>query len=84
VSPSEFLSPCPGSRARFQPIDHYRCPTPTMIRVYLRHGPKARYGWVANPYRSPLLNLFPTGTFTLQDTPSFPRRETTQMSGAGD
>ena len=29
----------------------------------LRHGRKTRYGWVANPY--------PTGTFTLPETPSF-------------
>jgi hypothetical protein len=29
----------------------------------LRHGRKTRYGWVARPY--------PTGTFTLQETPSF-------------
>ena len=29
----------------------------------LRHGRKTRYGWVATPY--------PTGTFTLQETPSF-------------
>ena len=29
----------------------------------LRHGRKTRYGWVASPY--------PTGTFTLQETPSF-------------
>jgi len=33
----------------------------------LRHGPKTRYGWMASPY--------PTGTFTLQDTPSFARRD---------
>ncbi|OQY14519.1 MAG: hypothetical protein B6I32_09145, partial [Desulfobacterium sp. 4572_20] len=41
----------------------------------LRHGSKARYGWMANPYRKPLLIFLPTGTFTLQDTPSFPRRD---------
>ena len=41
----------------------------------LRHGSKARYGWVANPHRKPLLIFLPTGTFTLQDTPSFPRRD---------
>jgi hypothetical protein len=33
----------------------------------LRHGPKTRLGWVANPY--------PTGTFTLQDAPSFAQRD---------
>src|SRR5262245_11539205 len=32
-----------------------------------RHGRKTRYGWVASPY--------PTGTFTLQETPSFSWRE---------
>jgi hypothetical protein len=41
----------------------------------LRHGSKARYGWVANPYRKPLLSFLPAGTFTLQDTPSLPRRD---------
>ena len=25
------------------------------ISMQLRHGPKARYGWVANPYRKPFL-----------------------------
>ena len=33
----------------------------------LRHGRKTRYGWGATPY--------PTGTFTLQETPSFSWRE---------
>jgi hypothetical protein len=33
------------------------------ILALLRNGRKTRYGWLANPY--------PTGTFTLQDTPSF-------------
>src|SRR5262245_10238239 len=33
----------------------------------LHHGRKTRYGWVASPY--------PTGTFTLQETPSFSWRE---------
>jgi len=27
------------------------------------------------PYKTPLLASLPTGTFTLQDTPSFPRRD---------
>jgi hypothetical protein len=36
-------------------------------RPRLRHGRKTRYGWVARPY--------PTGTFTLQETPSFSWRE---------
>ncbi|WP_155325552.1 hypothetical protein [Desulfosarcina ovata] len=30
---------------------------------------------MANPYRKPLLNFLPTGTCTLQDAPSFPRRD---------
>jgi hypothetical protein len=47
----------------------------------LRHGSKARYGWVANPYKSPLLNFLPTGTFTLQDVPSLPRRDNELISG---
>ena len=33
----------------------------------LRHGRKTRYGWVAHPY--------PTGTFTLQETPSLSWRD---------
>ena len=35
----------------------------------LRHRRNTRYGWVANPY--------PTGTFTLQDAPSFAWRALT-------
>src|SRR2546428_6425574 len=34
----------------------------------LRHGRKTRYGWVASPY--------PTGTFTLLETPSLSWRDT--------
>jgi len=45
------------------------------IFMQLRHGPKARYGWVANPYRRTLLPFFPTGTFTLQDAPRFAESE---------
>jgi hypothetical protein len=33
----------------------------------LRHGRKTRYGWMAHPY--------PTGTFTLQETPSLSWRD---------
>ena len=47
--------------------------------MQLRHGFKARYGWVANPYRKSLLISLPTGTFTLQDTPSFPRRDNDEL-----
>src|SRR5712692_4047768 len=36
-------------------------------RPRLRHGRKTRYGWVASPY--------PTGTFTLQETPSLSWRD---------
>ena len=36
----------------------------------LRHRCKTRYGWVASPY--------PTGTFTLQDAPSFAQRDNAQ------
>ena len=35
---------------------------------------------MANPYRKPLLIFLPTGTFTLQDTPSFPRRDNDKLS----
>ena len=41
----------------------------------LRHGSKARYGWEANPYERPYLAFLPTGTFNLQDAPSFARRD---------
>jgi len=49
----------------------------------LRHGPKARYGWVANPYGKPLPVSLPTGTFTLQDAQRFPRRDNACFSGEG-
>src|SRR5262245_34372470 len=45
----------------------------------LRHGRKTRYGWVARPY--------PTGTCTLQETPSFSWRENATpelLPGAGN
>ena len=38
-----------------------------VVFLRLRHGRKTRYGWVASPY--------PTGTLTLQDTPSFSWRD---------
>ena len=41
------------------------CSTQASLR--LRHGRKTRYGWVARPY--------PTGTFTLPETPSFSWRD---------
>ena len=37
------------------------------VQPRLRHGRKTRYGWVARPY--------PTGTYTLQETPSFSWRD---------
>ena len=37
------------------------------VPLRLRHGRKTRYGWVASPY--------PTGTFTLQETPSLSWRD---------
>ena len=40
------------------------------IQPRLRHGRKTRYGWVATPY--------PTGTCTLQETPSLSWRENAQ------
>ena len=48
-----------------------------LVRRYtsrLRHGRKTRYGWVARPY--------PTGTFTLQETPSLLGAITPGMSRA--
>jgi hypothetical protein len=49
----------------------------------LRHGSKARYGWVANPCENALLTPPPTGTFTLPDTPSFCRRDNDTAPGLG-
>src|SRR2546425_9574969 len=37
----------------------------------LRHGRKTRYGWVASPY--------PTGTFTLLETPSLSWRDNARL-----
>ena len=45
----------------------YASPILFTVSPRFRHGRKTRYGWVANPY--------PTGTFTLQETPSFAWRE---------
>jgi len=38
-----------------------------VVSPRLRHGRTTRYGWVASPY--------PTGTFTLQEMPSFSWRD---------
>jgi hypothetical protein len=43
------------------------------FRPRLRHGRKTRYGWVASPY--------PTGTFTLLETPSLLGAITPGLSG---
>ena len=43
------------------------------LLALLRNGRKTRYGWLAKPY--------PTGTFTLQDTPSFLGAITPEISG---
>jgi hypothetical protein len=43
------------------------------VRPRLRHGRKTRYGWVARPY--------PTGTFTLLETPSLLGATTLSLSG---
>jgi len=78
VSPSAyFLIPERGSfpTSMTMPMSY------TWQAEQLRHGSKARYGWVANPYRKPLLIFLPTGAFTLQDTPSFPRRDNDKISG---
>ncbi|MGH8656462.1 MAG: hypothetical protein ACREYE_31645 [Gammaproteobacteria bacterium] len=41
--------------------------TATTLEAAVDHAPKGQYEWVASPY--------PTGTFTLQDAPSFSQRE---------
>ena len=42
-------------------------------KASLRHRRNTRYGWMANPY--------PTGTFTLQDAPSFAWRANVELCG---
>jgi hypothetical protein len=49
--------------ARFSEYAHRKCPWGALNPscslhsfIQLRHGSKARYGWVANPYRNSLLN----------------------------
>ena len=79
VLPSGTLKPSASATSHFEAVPALqgtRFPLrPTGFSVYaspilfghfparLRHGRKTRYGWVASPY--------PTGTFTLQETPSF-------------
>jgi hypothetical protein len=45
-------------------------------KLRLRHGRNTRYGWMVNPY--------PTGTFTLQDAPSFAWRSNVLGELRGD
>jgi hypothetical protein len=54
-----------GARSPLRPTGYsvYASPILFTVSPRLRHGRKTRYGWMANPY--------PTGTFTLQETPSF-------------
>ena len=54
-----------GTRLPLRPTGYsvYASPILFTVSPRLRHGRKTRYGWVAHPY--------PTGTFTLQETPSF-------------
>src|SRR5437867_7437233 len=71
---SENSNPTPISAGDAAPPAAYRIlclrfahPCSPRVPPRLRHGGKTRYGWVANPY--------PTGTFTLQETPSLSWRE---------
>ena len=58
-----------GARLPLRPPGYavYASPILFAVSPRLRHGRKTRYGWVARPY--------PTGTFTLQEMPSFSWRE---------
>ena len=58
-----------GTRLPLRPAGFsvYASPVLFGYSFCLRHRRNTRYGWVASPY--------PTGTFTLQDTPSFSWRE---------
>src|SRR5712691_611458 len=58
-----------GARSPLRPPGYSVDASPILFTVSprLRHGRKTRYGWVANPY--------PTGTFTLPETPSLPWRD---------
>ena len=58
-----------GTRLPLRPTGYSVDASPILFTVSprLRHGRKTRYGWVANPY--------PTGTFTLQETPSLSWRK---------
>src|SRR5712691_12567918 len=58
-----------GARSPLRPPGYsvYASPILFTVSPHLRHGRKTRYGWVATPY--------PTGTFTLQEMPSFSWRD---------
>ena len=58
-----------GARSPLRPPGYAVDASPILFAVSprLRHGRKTRYGWVASPY--------PTGTFTLQETPSLSWRD---------
>jgi hypothetical protein len=58
-----------GARSPLRPPGYSVDASPILFTVSprLRHGRKTRYGWVATPY--------PTGTFTLQEMPSFSWRD---------
>ena len=71
-----------GARSPLRPTGCSVYASPILFPVStsrLRHGRKTRYGWVASPY--------PTGTFTLQETPSLSwrdnaRRQARRTAGA--
>ena len=58
-----------GARSPLRPPGYsvYASPILFAVSPRLRHGRKTRYGWVPSPY--------PTGTFTLQETPSLSWRD---------
>ena len=58
-----------GARSPLRPPGYAVDASPLLFAVSprLRHGRKTRYGWMAHPY--------PTGTFTLPETPSLPWRD---------
>ena len=64
-SPVEAVPALQGTRLPLRPPGYTVDASPILFAVSprLRHGRKTRYGWVATPY--------PTGTFTLLETPSF-------------
>ena len=65
-----------GARSPLRPTGYavYASPILFAVSPRLRHGRKTRYGWMATPY--------PTGTFTLPETPSFSWRDNARASAA--